>query len=262
MKLVLRTLLPVFAFGIVRCASAQDVNFKFVFADAAGAALNGKNVGDELGPTTTIGAIGSQLQISLVATSVKDATYSVGQAMICFDQRTVFHSGAYSTKAKFDADTIDKKLDIVSLPPKVDGIMYPLVTNLGEDAGFGPKGVHDRQYSAAYNTNAMGVYCGFNFGVGYRCNMPLGSTIVMETFYLTNKQLAPNETYGDSSEEIGAMIFGSQNVPNRTTCLGSYYGPGQLSESKKYAIRAVPEPGTTVVLVAGIVAIIRKRHRA
>lgn len=262
MKLNIRSIAMFLAFGLLASANAQDVYFKLVYADSAGAALNGRNVGDELLPTTRISAIGSSLNVSLVAESLKDASYGLAQLMICFDQRTVFHNGNYSTKAKFDADTIDKKLDIPNLPPAVDGILYPLQTLAGDDAGFGPKGVYSRNYSAAFSTNAMGMYCAFNFGTALACKMPLGSSITMVTFALTNKNLAPNETYGDSEDEVEAMIFGQQNAPTRTTVLGSNIGSAQQLTSKKYAIQAVPEPATLGAIGVSLAGLIFRRRRA
>jgi hypothetical protein len=267
MKLNTRVLALSLAFGAVAAAQAQNVTFKLVYADAIGAGLNGAAIGDELSSITKVGAIGTSFGVALVATSNVDARYGAGGMMVCFDTATTNNTNYGTQAAAETAGTFDK----IGLGPVPAGLTagqaeYPLVTNAGDDAGTGALAWLNRNYAGSFGSTTaslrpIGLWAAFNFGTGLALNMPNGSSVAIAKFNVTNRGIAAGDIYGDNGSETGVMIFGATNASTRSTYLGATTGAAQQQGQKKYALQAVPEPGSIIAIATGLAAVAARRRR-
>lgn len=180
-------------------------------------------------------------------------------------------NGATSTDtaATYATKALDKKLGFVNTSTPFD--LNPSVP--GKTAsGDGPVAVgyaSGGQFyttvfgSAAATTGASyGAAFSMGFGTGNNMYVHVGDKIKLFDATLINSALANFDIYGDGAGENGISLNSVANATGRANfVLASVKANGNPGVTPRYAVQAVPEPGSILAIAAGVLALAARRRK-
>lgn len=254
-------------------ASAQSVRFWLSYEDAAFAALNGKQVGQELDANSKVGSLNS-IKVGINATGIDSGAYWNGGLMLAFDTVMTNGTSSYASLSAFNAATIDRVLTISSLssPDIVFGSIYPGVKLNGTPTTVELFAQPPEMSGVAGTGTTLrpgGIWDRFQFGGSVRLALSQGTSVLLSTVKLkVNLSLlaVSGGVYGDGGLESGLTLFVA-GATDRSTYLSPISGSGQ-GTSTKYQIStvvgevpianpdsySVAEDGTLTVAAPGVLA--------
>lgn len=270
-----RSLAFILAASAVATANAADVRFFLAYGDAAFAALNNAQVGDEMPTGVCVNVLpGTNFTVSLMlkSTAAGAVNYSGGCAFLGFDQAVTNNSTTgYGTGAVGEAAAW-------TAGGNPDGIKSPLrlsttFSNYGTAAGldgtggattvaFGPQGNAAFRGAARAGTAAslrsIGLNQALQFGTGNKIVLGGGQTVRVADMLVLNS-LAGGDCYGDVAAENGLTLNSYSPASSGANFMGTTPA-GNPNADVKYAFQAVPEPGTFLAIGAGLAALARRRR--
>jgi len=245
------------AVGVASVATAQDIKFWLAHSDSAWAQKNGAKVGDELKAVNDVTGFQS------INVTSEGRKYGAGGIMFAFDS-AVTGAKNYVNRTAFEATQLDKISNFKSITWNSGPPGCYEDCNLPYPAPLGPLGFSGVA-GADESLRPIGLWQAFGFGTGMNLFVPAGGTEYLAEVTMdvdTNKLWRrPDQTYGDDPEETGLMMFGQPNSANSRHCyLGASSGTGRYPTTK-YALMAVPEPGTSLILALGLGSLLKRRTK-
>ena len=252
-------------------SSFAQLEFYLGYGNAEFAALNGKQVGDRLSPLTRIPQIGGTFSVTLFVRSLRTTNLEVGggSAFIGFDTATTSGTSFFADASSAKSGAISKKLFADSL--QLSSRIYQgsnASTGSPEQVTYEPR--QSPRYSGSFGSGTtlrtLGLWVPFFFGTQRRAILLPDQVHEIATYSITNTDLAANEVFGEAEGENGVSIFhGSVTQSTGPNSRATFFETtprtiGNPGGNVKYAVQAVPEPGTMIAVAAGLAAFARRRR--
>lgn len=195
--------------------------------------------------------------------------WNSGGAFVGIDSATTGATN-YADLAAFTAAADKKKLTVGGADVAAS------LSNLGTLPGVNASGTTDvtvtyqgspflsGMFGAGTTNRSIGAGFAYVFGTGNSAQIPVAADYRLFSMSIKNATLANFDVFGDASDENGISLNGVNNSTSRSNFVVSGTGAkadGYPTGSPKYAVEAVPEPGSMLAIAAGVLALAARRRK-